>query len=81
MKERDRIAPAGAIWVCGACGKTARDRYGIEGEHDRGWDESCMLNAVLCAEASLVRGDDGCVVSAEAVEKERAADNSALGED
>lgn len=46
----DRIAPEGAIWVCGACGKTAKDRYGIEGEKSRGWDESCMLNAVLCHE-------------------------------
>lgn len=48
-KERkDRMAPDGQIWVCGACGKTAEDRYGIEGEHSRGWDESCMLHAVLC---------------------------------
>jgi hypothetical protein len=46
----ERIAPTGAIWVCGACGKTARDRYGIEGDHSRGWDESCMLNAILCNE-------------------------------
>lgn len=42
----DNIAPAGRIWVCGACGKTALDKYG----EDRGWDESCMLNAVLCYE-------------------------------
>lgn len=42
-----RIAPKGAIWICAACGKTADDRYGIEGEHSYGWDESCMLNAVL----------------------------------
>lgn len=44
----DRFAPPGAIWVCGACGKTAKDKYGIEGERSPGWDESCMLNAVLC---------------------------------
>ena len=60
----ERIAPAGAVWVCGACGKTARDRYGIEGEHSRGWDESCMLNAVLCDEASIKRTDQGRVCSA-----------------
>ncbi len=48
MKEPDRHAPNGTIWVCQACGKTAQDRYGIEGEHSHGWDESCMLNAVLC---------------------------------
>jgi len=51
----DRMAPAGAIWVCAACGKSAKDRYGIEGEHSRGWDESCMLNAVLYRE---VKGFD-----------------------
>jgi hypothetical protein len=42
----EHIAPPGTIHVCGACGKTARDKYGME----RGWDESCMLNAVLCKE-------------------------------
>jgi hypothetical protein len=45
---RDRIAPAGTIWVCGACGKTSRDRYGDA--DSRGWDSSCMLHAVLCHE-------------------------------
>ena len=49
----DNIAPVGRIWVCRACGKTARDKYGESG----GWDESCMLNAVLCYERK--RFDDG----------------------
>lgn len=61
----ERIAPEGAIWVCGACGKTARDQYGIEGEHSRGWDESCALNAVLCDEASIKRDGSGRVVFAD----------------
>ena len=39
----DPIAPEGKLWVCGACGKTATNRYGEEG----GWDESCMLNSGL----------------------------------
>ena len=43
----DRIAPKGKIWRCAACGKYAVDRYGIEGYRSGGWDESCMLNAVL----------------------------------
>ena len=43
-----RFAPEGAIWVCAACGKTHKDQYGMEGESSHGWDESCMLNAVLC---------------------------------
>lgn len=43
----NRIAPDGAIWVCGACGKTSKDRYG-DALSDRGWDTSCAMNAVLC---------------------------------
>ena len=38
-------APAGQVFVCGACGKTSNDLYG---DPSSGWDESCMLNAVLC---------------------------------
>lgn len=40
-----RIAPDGQVWVCGACGKTSKDRYGSA---QSSWDESCMLNSVLC---------------------------------
>lgn len=57
--SEERIAPEGAIWVCMGCGKTARDLYGIEGEHSYGWDESCVLNAVLCDEASIQRDATG----------------------
>jgi len=49
----DNIAPEGMVWVCGACGKTTKDKYGNE----RGWDESCMLNAILCEESKLVWKD------------------------
>ena len=47
------IAPDPLVWVCGACGKRARSRYGFDAQErstaiDRGWDESCMLHAVLC---------------------------------
>lgn len=46
--SKERIAPAGKIWVCGACGKVAKDRYGIErGIQSPGWDESCALNCTL----------------------------------
>lgn len=41
--EGPRIAPDGKVWLCVACGKRVKDRYG----EDRGWDESCMLNSVL----------------------------------
>jgi hypothetical protein len=43
-KYPEHIAPPGTIYVCAACGKTARDIL----DGPRGWDESCMLNAVLC---------------------------------
>lgn len=41
-------APPGQVWVCGACGKTSSTKYGISGPRSRGWDEACVLNAVLC---------------------------------
>ncbi len=53
------LAPEGKVYVCGACGKTSRNRAGFTPRNgDRnsttcaspGWDESCMLNAVLCFE-------------------------------
>lgn len=57
----ENIAPEGKIWVCAACGRTTKDKYGGE----RGWDESCMLNAVLCDEAKVVRGEHGRVIIVE----------------
>ncbi len=48
-------APAGAVWVCAACGKRAKNRS--NGGIDRMWDESCFLHAVLCDEASIVMTD------------------------
>ena len=43
----NQIAGDGEVFVCVACGKRSKDQYG-EQKIDRGWDESCMLNAVLC---------------------------------
>lgn len=43
-------APDGQIFVCGACGKTSKSIYGEDPDNPIGWDESCMLNAVLCYE-------------------------------
>lgn len=45
MNDGPRIAPDKQIWVCTACGKTSKDRYGDPGSS---WDESCMLNSILC---------------------------------
>jgi hypothetical protein len=58
----NRVAPAGYVYVCGACGKRSRDKYGDE-KIDHGWDESCMMNSVLCREDALVFGDNGRVKS------------------
>ena len=52
----ERMAPPDGIWVCRACGKTAEDIYGTEGAHSPMWDESCMLNAVLCKRGDIVPG-------------------------
>lgn len=46
-ERSQRIAYPGTIWMCAACCKTATDRYGIEGDKSPGWDESCVLNAIL----------------------------------
>lgn len=42
-------APAGQIWVCGACGKSNVNRVRVG-------DESCFLNAVLCWGAEGFKG-------------------------
>ena len=78
----DRFARPGTIWVCGACGKTATDQYGIEGEHSPGWDESCMLNSILCDAGSLVCGTDGRAIMADSIDPEprRVASRFALTE-
>lgn len=34
-------APAGQVWVCGACGKSNKNRADVG-------DESCFVNATLC---------------------------------
>lgn len=54
----DQKAKKGQIFVCCACGKTSKTRYGDEGT---GWDESCMLNAVLCYKDKLEYKEDGRV--------------------
>lgn len=64
MSDGNEVAPEGQVWVCGACGKRSKDRYGFQ-KIDRGWDESCFLNSVLCLESSLVF-QDGRVIKADA---------------
>lgn len=57
----NEIAPEGQVWVCGACGKRSRDKYGDQ-RINHGWDESCMLNSVLCYEDKLVFNEQGTLV-------------------
>ena len=45
----NEVAGSGQVFVCSACGKRSRDKYGYQ-KIDSGWDESCMLNAILCDE-------------------------------
>lgn len=58
MSDIYKIAPEGQVWVCAACGKKSRTRSGFDSQGkrtaiDNTWDESCMLNAVLCYERKL----------------------------
>lgn len=67
-------APEGTVWVCTACGKRSRDKYGDDAV-DKGWDVSCFLHAVLCDESSLQFGEDGRVTKADLAEN---ADGSSM---
>lgn len=62
------IAPVGAIWVCTACGKTTRDRYGIDESSAIGWDASCMLNSILCRDDETLVKKGSRVTSCEPLE-------------
>jgi len=64
----NKIAKDGQVFVCAACGKRSKDQYGTKAI-DHGWDVSCMLNAVLCDEKSIVIKKDR-VVKADAIKKE-----------
>ena len=65
----NKEAPEGQVFVCAACGKRSRDKYGYQ-KIDRLWDESCMLNSVLVYEDSLkFDSKTGRVISATAVEE------------
>jgi len=45
----NETAPEGQIFICSACGKRSKDKYGDQ-KIDRGWDISCMIYSVLCYE-------------------------------
>ncbi len=52
QKDGNAIADEGEVFVCGACGKRSKDRYGFQ-KIDHGWDESCMMHAILVIESSI----------------------------
>lgn len=55
----NKRAPKGHVYVCAACGKTSRWKYGFDhsGKNDasHGWDESCAMHAELVAEDTISR--------------------------
>jgi hypothetical protein len=51
------VAGPGEIFVCSACGKTSKRRTPTG---RGGWDESCMMHAILCYEK---KGKDGAWVA------------------
>jgi hypothetical protein len=62
------VAPEGQVYLCTACGKRSRDKYG-EKRISHGWDVSCMMNSVLVYEDSIVY-ENGQIKSAKAVEEQ-----------
>ena len=52
------LADEDKVFVCQACGKMSKDRYG-DHKISRGWDESCMLYAIELPKARLVLSGDG----------------------
>lgn len=64
-----RLAPEGYIWVCTACGKTAKDKYSTAKDSTPvGWDGACVLNSLLVAEQHIGRSRaNGCVTRVDKV--------------
>lgn len=59
-ESSNKSAPEGQVYVCSACGKRSKDRYGNE-RISPGWDISCFAHAVLCYENLIIIGEDGLV--------------------
>ena len=60
-------APEGKIWLCLACGKLSHTRNGYYKNDESaaispGWDEACMLKAILIDENKLVFGESDRVI-------------------
>lgn len=57
----NEVAPPGYEYVCQACGKRSKDRYGDQAI-SLGWDESCMLNATLVPTLEMAQLEHSDVV-------------------
>jgi hypothetical protein len=57
----NKKAPEGHVYVCGACGKVSRWRYGFDDKNRNdatpGWDESCAMNCSLVREVDILDPD------------------------
>ena len=58
----NKQAPAGQVYICGACGKVSHWKYGFDllGNNDAssGWDESCAMNCMLVPVLSIAEPKD-----------------------
>lgn len=79
-KKGTMPARAGTIWVCCACGKTSRTKYGFDSKQSRidengygyasyGWDESCMMNSVLVYTHTIEYDERGRIIRADPVKE------------
>ena len=57
----NEIASDGFIFVCLACGKRSKDKYGFQ-SIDYDWDESCMMNSKLIEESKCIFAENGRVI-------------------
>jgi hypothetical protein len=50
-ESANKKAPPGKVYVCACCGKRSPWLFGFDDKDlrvgDKGWDVSCMMNAVL----------------------------------
>jgi hypothetical protein len=56
----NQVSLDGQVWVCQACGKRSRDKYGDHAINP-GWDVSCMLHSILVHEDKCVLDEHGRV--------------------
>ena len=62
----NEVAPEGQVYVCTACGKRSKDRYGDQ-KIDDGWDASCMVCALLSYEKGIELDEHGRVTHCDPV--------------